>query len=332
MGLRAVADAAGVSTATVSNVLNRPDLVSAELRLRVDRAVRELGYVPNIAARSLRTGYTASIGAVFFDVANPFFAMIARHMGNEASDRGYALIVMSSDQKRDREDAGLDFLVGHGVRGIAVTTAYPDLAALLDLQEKGFEITLLAQESDHPDIGSISIDDELGMTLLTRHLIEGGRRRIGFINGPGTARQHIRRRNGILGVLEDAGLDPAEYLVEIVASAPDSDGGYSATLELLAQGHPLDALMCVNDYTAVGAIAALESAGLSVPDDIAVTGFDDVELASVMAVPLTTIRQPLAKLGRLAADVLMNAIEDREFCLPRVVLPPELVVRRSTTR
>lgn len=331
VGMQAVAQKAGVSVATVSNAINRPELVSQALRRRVETAISELGYIPNAAARSLRTGRTESLGAVVFDLANPFFAVSARHMSNVANDRGYALTVMSTDQVVTREEASLDFLIRHGVRGIVVTTALPDLSQLVAVHDRGVGVMLLAQESDHPAIGSVHVDDFAGMRLLVEHLIRSGRRQFGFVDGPGRAHQHVARRAALLRVLEEAGLDPAAHLTEVVASAPDLDGGRAATVELLARrGASLDAIVGINDYTAIGVMLSLQSAGLSVPDDIAVTGFDDIDIAKMLAVPLTTIRQPMAELGSIAVGQLIDACESGSPMSQRVLVP-ELVIRRSTS-
>lgn len=330
VGMHDVAREAGVSVATVSNAINRPEMVSRQLRDRVGVAIDKLGFIPNAAARSLRTGRTASLGAVVFDLANPFFAVVARHMANVAHDRGYALTVMSTDQVPGREDASLDFLIRHGVSGVVVTTALPDLDRLAAVHDSGVAVTLLAQESTHPAIGSVHLDDDAGMHLIVEHLLATGRRRFGFVDGPGRARQHVARRAALLRVLDDAGLDPAAHLTEVVAPAPDMSGGRAAVAELLGRaGADLDAIVCINDYTAIGVLLGLQEAGLTVPDDIAVTGFDDIEIAELLAVPLTTIRQPMRELGEIAVSQLVDACETGAP-MPHRVLVPELIARAST--
>lgn len=330
IGMHDVAREAGVSVATVSNVINRPEIVSKQLLTKVGKAIDELGFIPNAAARSLRTGKAESIGAVVFDLANPFFAVVSRHMANVANHRGYALTVMSTDQVPKREESSLDFLIRHGVRGLVVTTALPDLKKLAAVHDRGVAVTLLAQESDHPAIGSVHIDDFVGMHLIVKHLLASGRRKFGFIDGPGRVRQHVARRAALIRVLQDAGLSPSEHLTEVVAFAPDLNGGRAATHELLERvGSDLDAIVCINDYTAIGAMLALQSSGVRVPDDIAMTGFDDIEVAGLLAVPLTTVRQPMAELGQIAIGQLIDAFDTTES-MPHRVLIPELVVRAST--
>lgn len=330
VGMHAVAKEAGVSVATVSNVINRPELVSPPLQRRVAKAVTKFGFIPNAAARSLRTGRTDLIGAVVFDLANPFFAVVSRHMSNAANDRGFGLTVMSTDQDPIREAASLDFLLRQGVSGIVVTSALPDLDRLVAIREQGIAVTLLAQESDHPSIGSVHVDDFAGMKLLVEHLVSTGHTKIGFIDGPGEVRQHVVRRNALLQVLADSHLDPDQHLRTVTAFAPDSDGGRAAMDELLkiSKGQ-LDAVVCINDYTAVGAMLALRAAGLKVPQDVAVTGFDDIEMAELLAVPLTTIRQPTAELGKTVIEQLIDG-GSTTGAMQHRVLAPELMIRRST--
>lgn len=329
--ISAVAELAGVSVATVSNVLNRPEVVSSTLRHRVEKAVASLGYVPNAAARSLRRGVTASVGAVFFDISNPFFATVTRQMATVASEHGYVLTVMSTDQDPDREEKALEFLLQHGVRAIVVTTALANLDHLVELQGRGVAVTLLAQASDREEIGSVTIDDAEGMRLIVEHLLSGGATRLGFIDGPRSARQHILRRASVEDALTAAGRGLTEALTTVIAPSPDPAGGRVAMAELLrlTEGR-LDAVVCINDYTAIGAIQALGDAGLRVPQDVAVTGFDDIDAAALLAVPLTTVRQPLADLGTLAITTVMDVAEGRAALPAHHVLAPTLIRRPST--
>lgn len=329
--ISAVAKLASVSVATVSNVLNRPEIVSSTLRHRVEDAVRSLGYVPNAAARSLRRGVTESVGAVFFDISNPFFATVTRHMATMASERGHILTVMSTDQDPDREHMALEFLFQHGVRAIVVTTAMANLDHLSDLQSRGVAVTLLAQASDRAEIGSVTIDDAGGMQMVVEHLLDRGARHFGFLDGPRSARQHILRREAVRHVLTAAGLDLGEALTTVVAPSPDPAGGRVAMAELLRLTNKrIDAVVCINDYTAIGAIQALNDAGLNVPDDVAVTGFDDIDAAALLAVPLTTIRQPLVELGTLAVNSVLDVAQNGTARPEQLLLAPTLMCRPST--
>lgn len=330
IGMHAVAKEAGVSVATVSNVLNRPEMVSKQLQRRVARAVEKLGYIPNAAARSLRTGRAETIGAVVFDLANPFFAVASRHMSNAANLLGYGLTVLSTDQDPVRETKSLDFLLRQGVRGIVVTSAIADLDRLAQIRRQGIGVTLLAQHSEHPEIGSAGVDDYSGMVLLVQHLLSEGRTRIGFIDGPGDVRQHVARRKAIHQVLSGAGLSSPPHFTSVTASAPDSTGGRQSVIQLLeASNFQLDAVVCINDYTAVGAILGLQDAGLTVPHDVAVTGFDDIEMAALLAVPITTVKQPTAQLGQAVIEQVISTTDQGTDAI-QLVIPPELIIRNST--
>ncbi len=331
VGIKDVAARAGVSVASVSNALNRPEIVSDELARRVSAAIKELGFVPSATARSLRTGRVESIGGLFFDLANPFYASVARHMSSTAADRGYAVTASSSDQDVFREEMSLDFLYGRGIRGIAVSTARRDVGPLLRLQDRGMSLVLVAQGSPHPDLGWIGVDDRRAMSELTEHVIATGRRRIGVINGPGRAIQHENRMRGVRDAVRRAGLSDLAQPIEIMASAPDMAGGRAAARTLVERFPDLDAIMCINDYTATGALAAMQEAGRRVPEDVALTGFDDVDVARVLAVPLTTVRQPVEMIGRRAAELLIDAVESGTHILPPTPLDHVVVVRGSTT-
>lgn len=333
VGMQAVADHVGVSIATVSNALNRPAMVSDAVRARVEEAVKELGYVPNAAARSLRTGVTSSMGALFFDIANPFFSRVTRAMSNVANERGHVLTVLSTDQDPERETEGLRFLVEHGVRAVVVTTAMDDLDHLVEVQRQGVAVLLLAQQSDRPQIGSIALDDAGGMRAVVEHLLDRGARHLGFVDGPGAARQHVVRLRAVRETLARAGLDPERHLTTVVAPTADPVGGREATTRLLEQTRGrLDAVVGVNDFTALGAFQALQDAGLAVPDDVLLTGFDDIGFASLLAVPLTTVHQPLDELGALAVDAVLDMSQGRRAEPVHRTLPATLVARASTDR
>ena len=328
VGIREVAAAAGVSLSTVSNVLNRPEVVSSALTGRVQRAIEELGYVRNEAARSLRTGRSRSIGAVFFDLANPYFAQVSRHMSNEALRRGYLVSAMSTDHRVEAERDYLEFLSKQGIQAVAVTTSGDGVEALVEPVERGTKLVLLAQDSPDNRIGSVAVDDYGAMKALALHVLETGRTRIGYVGGPPPASQYLRRRQAV----EDAATEwqgRAEVMV-VNAQTPSIEGGQEAADRLLRMDPDLDALLCVNDYTALGAMTALRDSGRSIPDDVAVTGFDDIDSAVLLDPPLTTVRQPLRLIGEAAAAALIEALEGAEGDLPRRRFPAELMVRAST--
>lgn len=323
-----VARLAGVSVGTVSNVLNRPDRVAEATRQRVLDAIEELGFVRNASARQLRSGEITTIGAVVLDIANPFFTEIARGIEDRLAEDDLTLMLASSDENPERESRYLRLFAEHGVRGILATPSHGSIEALLTLREKGIPVVLLDHTSPAPELSSVAVDDVTGAGLAIEHLLAQGHRRIAFINGPLTLRQCVDRRDGAVQTIAAHGLDPAEALIELSVDNLNANAGDAAVRAMLADDAPTPtAIFCVNDLTALGALRALRESGVIVPDEMAVVGYDDVSFASMLATPLTSVRQPMHTLGWTAADILLRTgLSDAE----QVVFTPELVVRASS--
>lgn len=328
-----VARRAGVSVGTVSNVLNRPDQVTPTTRERVQAVIAELGFVRNASARQLRAGNIRTVGAILLDISNPFFTDIARGIEDRLSPDDYTLILSSSDEDPDREARYLRLHEEHGVHGLLVSPAHGDLDAILAARDRGAAVVLLDSPRPGVDLSSVGVDDVRGASLAIEHLLALGHRRIGFVNGPDSIRPCRDRRAGVVATLQAAGLDPADCLVEVTVPSLGIDPGDRGMTELLAL--PADrrptATFCVNDLAAVGALRALQRAGVPVPTGMAVAGYDDILIASMLAVPLTSVRQPTHTLGWTAADLLLREAADaRGAAHQHVQFQPELVVRDST--
>lgn len=323
-----VARLAGVSVGTVSNVLNRPDRVATATRERVLDAIEKLGFVRNASARQLRSGEITTIGAVVLDIANPFFTEIARGIEDRLATDDLTLMLASSDENPERESRYLRLFAEHGVRGVLATPSHGSIDALLALREKGIPVVLLDHVSPVPELSSVAVDDVTGAGLAIAHLLDMGHRRIAFINGPLTLRQCIDRRDGVVQTLLEHDLDPDDALVEITIDNLNADAGAEAMTALLERPGPRPtAVFCVNDLTALGVLRALREQGVKVPEEMAVVGYDDVSFASMLATPLTSVRQPTHALGWTAADILLrNGLAEAE----QVVFEPELVVRSSS--
>lgn len=323
-----VARLADVSVGTVSNVLNRPDRVAAATRDRVLAAIEDLGFVRNASARQLRSGEITTIGALVLDIANPFFTELARGIEDRLAPDDLTLMLASSDEDPEREARYLRLFAEHGVRGVLATPTRGSVDALLALREKGIPVVLLDHTSPVPELSSVAVDDVAGGGLAVGHLLDLGHRRIGFINGPLTLSQCIDRRDGAIRAIHDRGLDPADVLVEIGVDNLNADAGDAAVHELFARAERMPtAVFCVNDLTALGALRALRALEISVPQQVAVVGYDDVSFASMLATPLTSVRQPMHQLGWTAADMLLRTgLGEPE----QVTFDPELVVRASS--
>jgi LacI family transcriptional regulator len=328
VGIKEVAQRAGVSPGTVSNVLNRPERVAAATRSRVEQAIRELGFVRNGSASTLRAGQSRVVGLVVLDVGNPFFVEVARGVEDVVSDRDHAVILCNSGESPEKESRNLRVLAEQRVRGVLITPAADDTSSLLRLRDRGVAVVLV----DHPasgDVCSVAVDDVAGGEIAVRHLIEGGARRLAFVSGPRAIRQCSDRRRGAVRAMESAGLS-AESLADIVVPEMTAHGGRVAGRELLNEGLP-DAVFCANDLLALGVLRVLSQAGVRVPQDVTLIGYDDIEFSSAAAVPLSSVRQPTYQLGKIATELLLDECDDPEgHAHQQIMFQPELVVRESS--
>jgi LacI family transcriptional regulator len=328
VGIKEVARLAGVSPGTVSNVLNRPERVAAPTRARVEQAIRELGFVRNGSASTLRAGQSRAVGLVVLDVGNPFFVEVARGVEDVVSDRDHAVILCNSGESPEKEARNLRVLAEQRVRGVLITPAGEDASLLRRLRERGIAVVLV----DHPatgDLCSVTVDDVAGGDLAVSHLISGGARRMAFVTGPTAIRQCADRRTGAHRALRSAGL-PEDALRDVVVAEMNAHGGRQAAAELLAGDLP-DAVFCANDLLALGVLRAFLQAGVRVPDDVTLIGYDDIEFSSAAAVPLSSIRQPTYQLGKIATELLLDECEDPGgHAHQQIMFQPDLVVRESS--
>jgi LacI family transcriptional regulator len=324
VGIREVARHAGVSNATVSNVLNRPDVVAPATRQRVLAAIEELGFVRNESARQLRAGRSRVIAYVVLDAANPFFTDVARGVEDAAREAGLALFLCNSASDDGREREYLELLHEQRVEGILITPV--DAERLTD---RGTPVVLVDRESNGTYC-SVAVDDVLGGELAVTHLIENGHRRIAMVGGPLSIQQVRDRREGAMRARANAGLpaDALTFLETKSLQVAEGRGAGERLVGLPASRRPT-AAFCANDLLALGLLQSMTQQGLKVPDDLAVVGYDDIEFAAAAAVPLTSVRQPREQLGRTAATLLLAENEpDHEH--RHVKFQPELVVRASS--
>ena len=326
-----VARAAGVSLGTVSNVLNRPHLVSEPTRLRVEHAMADLGFVRNESARQLRAGRSRTIAYIMLDATNPFFADVAAGVEDAAELGDLALFSCNSDNRQDRETTYLQRLEQQRVQGVLITPVDPDSALLEELPRRGTPVVIVDRTRQGSALCSVAVDDELGGRLAVEHLLELGHERIAFVGGPERIGQVRDRRAGAVHALEAAGLPP-DRLVVVGTEALTVAEGLSAGERIagLPAGTRPTAAFCANDLLALGLLQRCVSLGLHVPQDLAIVGYDDIDFAAAAAVPLTSVRQPRRRLGRTAAELLMDEASNPEHEHQQVVFTPELVARAST--
>jgi LacI family transcriptional regulator len=333
--IRDVAREARVSVGTVSNVINRPDTVAEETRTRVRAAIDRLGYVRSESARQLRVGRSRIVGLLVLDMGNPFFVEVARGAERAARAQRLGVMVCNSGESPDEEAEYLSLFVEQRVRGVLVTPADPTGRSLGLLRRHEIPFVVVDRLVDGLDACSVSVDDVAGGAMAVGHLLANGHRSIAFISGPDHLQQVRDRRRGALDAVEQAGLPPST-LHEIPAAHLDVAGGRDAAARLLGRPERPTAVFCANDLLALGLLQSLFAAGVRVPDDLAVVGYDDIEFAAAAAVPLTSVRQPATQMGALAADLLSAETDataagsGAEHEHRQVVLQPELVVRAST--
>ncbi len=330
--IREVAAHAGVSVGTVSNVLNRPEIVATATRERVLAAITELNFVRNESARQLRAGHSRMIGLVVLDVTNPFFTDVARGVEDAASDAGLAVILCNSDEKLHKEERYLDLLEEQRVQGVLLTPVDAQSARYAELRRRGTPVVLLDSRSPDPSGCAVAVDDVAGGRLAMEHLVRQGHRRVAYVCGPFTLRQVADRHDGALDALEAAGLSP-DTLTTVDGPTLNVAWGREAAAHLagMSPRRRPTAAFCANDLLALGFLQEATRRGLRVPDDVAIVGYDDIDFAAAAAVPLTSVHQPRQLLGRTAARLLIEeATEGDRHDHEDVVFTPELVVRAST--
>ncbi|MGW7052821.1 LacI family DNA-binding transcriptional regulator [Streptomyces sp. NPDC054887] len=338
IGIKDVAHAAGVSVGTVSNVLNRPDRVSEETRHRVQQVITRLGYVRSESARQLRAGQSRIVALLVLDMGNPFFVDLARGAERAVRGAGMGVMVCNSDQSPHEEADYLALFAEQRVRGALITPADPSGRTLREFRRHQIPFVVVDRVAGDEEGCSVAVDDVAGGALAVRHLTAAGHRSIAFVSGPPHFKQVRDRRAGAASAIAEAGLPPTA-LRELATERFDVAAGRDAGGRLLGLAERPTAVFCANDLLALGVLQSLYAAGVKVPDDMAIVGYDDIEFAAAATVPLTSVRRPARTLGAIAAGLLLQETGDQaaetgdqasEHRHEHVVLQPELVVRRSS--
>jgi LacI family transcriptional regulator, galactose operon repressor len=321
-----VAAHAGVSPTTVSHVLSGKRLVNAATRDRVEQAVHQLGYRPNIVARNLRTRRTQVIAVIVPDITNPFYGVVTRGLADAVDSHGYATYVCNTDAHFEREQKFLADVLDRGVDGVVLASVDVTQQHLAEPARYGTPVVCLGDGVEFPRVDRVIPDDEGGSRSATAHLAGRGASRIAMITGPPGA--GLARVSGYRRALEEAGLtfDP-DLIREGGWTRP---GGRDAMRALMGLPQRPDAVFCANDLMAIGAMDVVHELGLTVPADVALVGFDDVEAATLVTPPLTTVDNPAYQAGRDAGRLLLERMTGAYAGGRRtVVLPCRLVERQS---
>ncbi|MRG59960.1 LacI family DNA-binding transcriptional regulator [Agromyces sp. CFH 90414] len=323
--IKDVAARAGVSRATASYTFTQPSRVSDELRTRVLAAADELGYVGNDAARRLRMGHSLAFGLLISNTANPVYAEVAAGAEREAAANGRFIIVVNSDDDPQRERAYLNFFESQQVSGIIAAPVGGVPPELLALRDQGTPFVLVGLAEGSHDFPAISGDNEQGGYLAMQHLLDQGRRRPLFVGGP---HPHVDAR--LAGARRALRESAADAPLEVIRTSAQNARIGEEVAERLAERSPSerpDAIFAGNDLLALGLLHGLIGAGATVPDDLSLVGYDDIEFADFAIVPLTTIRHPSAALGAAAVRLLLGLEEESNL---EGRFAPEIVVRATS--
>lgn len=326
--MKDVARLAGVSTSTVSHVINKDRFVSEPIREKVDAAIKTLNYAPSALARSLKLNQTHTIGMLITASSNPFYSELVRGVERSCFERGYSLVLCNTEGDEHRMNRNLETLLQKRVDGLLLLCTETHLPAPEIMSRYPSIPTVMMDWAPFEGESDVIQDNSLlGGEMATQHLIDSGYTRIACIAGPQDKTPARLRLEGYRNAMNKAGLEICEGF-EIIGDF-EFQGGFSAMSSLLALEQPPLAVFTGNDAMAVGAYHALYQAGLKVPQDMAIVGYDDIELARYMTPPLTTIHQPKDELGELAVDVLIHRMAQPTLAQQRLLLTPELVVRGS---
>jgi len=322
-----VARRARVSASTVSHVVNGTRFVSEDARARVEAAIRALGYRPNGLARSLRRGQSHTLGLVLPDSANPYFAEIGRELELSAFEAGFSVVLCNSENDREKERLYVNVLARNQVDGILLVATGDRTDHFFSLIEGKLPVVMLDREAAKPGLDCVIADNVEGGRLATHHLASLGHRRIGFVTGPPKVSSSVQRLAGYRKALQQAGLRVEDALIRPGDFHPES--GWAAAHKLLALAQPPTAIFACNDLMAMGVLRAANELGRNVPRELAVVGYDDIELSRYTIPPLTTVAQPKREMAREALSLMTRRLEAESLDPQQRHLPVTLVIRHT---
>jgi LacI family transcriptional regulator len=332
VSIKEVALKAGVSLGTVSNAINRPEILAPATLKRVQKAISELGFVPNASARTLRAGKTRVLGLVVPDISNPFFTELAKGASDAALAAGYVVILCNTDESSEKEDQFLDVLSSQNVQGILITPAREKKKSLKTFTDRGIAISLVDREAEGQEVCSVAVDDAMGGSLALNHLWEQGHREILLLTGAANIPQVALRDSGIKAAIAMKRREDRPNLKILRVDQMSASAASLAIDKYLREtGLNWTAIICGNDLLALGAIRSLRAHGYETPQDVSIVGYDDIDFASSATVPLTSIAQPKYQLGFAAAELVIDeCTKPSAHVHQRIAFQPQLIIRGST--
>lgn len=329
MRIKDVAKEAGVSTATVSHVINSSRYVTDETRQKVLRAIQRCNYYPNAHARSLASGRSHMLGLVVSDISNPFFPELVKSIESAAFERGYDVILSNTSYDANRTSKYVRRIIERKIAGVALMTSELDLALIDELARKQVSVVFLDLGSAGERMSNLIVDYEMGIDEAIEHLVSLGHRDIAYVGGPSRLRSAARRLQAFQTSV-DRRL-PGAGPFAIFEGDFQLEGGSRVAREILAADELPTAVVVANDLMALGVMREFHAAGLRIPDDVSIIGFDDIAFAALADPPLTTVCLPRTELGRKAVEALMQTIERPDKRGVEIHVPTYLVTRGSTS-
>lgn len=324
--IKDVADAAGVSTATVSRVLADKPHVRQEVRARVMEVVQELNYRPNRVARSLRSRKSAIIGLIVSDIENPFFQQVSRAVEDAAHEQGYSVMLCNNDEDPDKEQRYLHLIRDENLAGIILSPTRQTADNFSATSELNIPMVVIDRRVSNAEVDNVLIDNVPAAQALATHLVEHGYHRIGAIFGMGSTTGR-ERREGFVRSLKAHNIQPSSDLIKF--TNPREKDGYNTTMALLQLPEPPDAIFASNSLLAAGALRALREGKKAIPEEVALVSFDETMWAKLIVPALTVIEQPTYEIGRTATELLIKRIEDPTRSNREVILKAKLNLRQS---
>jgi LacI family transcriptional regulator len=326
--IKDIAQKAGVANSTVSRVLTNHPSVDPNTRARVKQIIKELGYRPSGIARGLVTGQINVVSLIIGDIRNPFYAGLTRAIKDILNKEGYMVVVSDTDYDAEKEAAHIQLASQYGFAGVIMVTALETKALISKIKTLDCPVVLLNRYLPSVVTDVVSVDNFQGGYLATEHLIKLGHKNIAHLAGVKNSTVVMDRIKGYAEALKDYGLEFNEN--NITYGDLKKESGYQYTELLLNQKKEATAVFCSNDLMALGLIEAMLKKGVSIPNQLSVVGYDDIDMATMAKVELTTVRQPQYEMGQAAAEILLERIQGKSTSNKRIIFTPELIVREST--
>lgn len=333
--MKTIAERVGVSKTTVHRALNNVGRISPETREKIIKVAAELDYKPNNLARGLRSQKSITIGLVVIGLTNSFYATILEGVENIATETGYSVLIARTTGSVKREVKHLDLLREKRVDGIIIAPAHPvENAAYFErIRETGIPFVFIDRNVPSVESDYVMTDNYLGAYMAGKHLASLGRKKICIAILPGNemiSTSATERLRGLTAALLEAGLEPPAWIGQGMPSQKPQEAFAAVAVEkFLKDGGEVDGVFAINDNTAIGVITGLKHMSLSVPGDVSVVGFDDLDIAPFIQPPLTTVRQPSRQIGEEAVHLLLRRIDNPSISYKHLLLPPELIIRES---